>query len=156
DETYPALDATLLREVLDFSAAIDGGKAIALEDAAEGEQAIALSQKDRVLFRKNPIVVRDGTIGLTEKDPDLMGWVGKYVLHTRWNDLWPHWVQPEEDRKAQEAASASLKAAGDRLAKTIEKAAAPKGPRELVLEGKVGKWEKVDLKKERPLEAETV
>jgi predicted DNA-binding WGR domain protein len=155
-ETYPALDAKTLREALDLSIAIDDGKRVALRDAAEGEKALELSKDVASLFRKNPIVVKPDSIGLTNKDDTLMHWVGGYVFRTRWNDVWPCWVEPEEERKAREEFLAKLKKRNEELAKKVEKVAAPKGPRELILEGKVGKFEKIDMKKERPTETDFV
>jgi len=154
-ETYPALESSLLREALAFSAAVDGGESVPLQDAAEGEKAIALSKEDDCLFRDNPIVVRKNSIGLKKKDAGLLHFVAGYVFDVRWAHLWPGWVEPEEDRKASEQAKASLQESIERLGKKMEQAAAPKGAREFVFKGKVGTFDKIDLRAERPRGAET-
>lgn len=155
--TYPALDRALLREAVDFSVAIDeNGQELPLRDAAEGQKALELSHDDRALFHRNPIVVKKSTIGLTEKNDGLLHFVATYVFRTRWADVWPCTVPPPEDVAAEREARAKLDEASEKLAVQLTKMAAPRGAREPIFEGKVGRFEKIDLKKERPAEREIV
>jgi predicted DNA-binding WGR domain protein len=153
DEAFPSVEATTVREALALSSSVTGGRRLALRDAAEGREVHRRLESESFLFTSNPLVLADGGIGLKRKDVSLLHFVGQALFRTRWEDVWPGY---REDEAANAAFDAELKALSDRMGATLAKAFAPKGDFELVLDGKVGRFEKVDLPKARPLEDDLI
>jgi hypothetical protein len=86
---------------------------------------------------------------LSKKDVSLLHFVAVAIFRTRWADVWPAF---KEDEAANAAFEAEMKKFSEQIAARLSAAVAPKGDLEVVFDGRVGKFQKVDLVKERPLE----
>jgi predicted DNA-binding WGR domain protein len=149
DEAFPSLDAATVRDALALSVSANGGRRLSLRDEAEGVEVQRRLAGESFLFTSNPIVVKDGEIGLKKKDVSLLLFVAQALFRTRWDSVWPGY---REDAEANAAFNAELKALSDQLGARLAAAFSPKGDFEMVLDGKVGRFDKVDLLKARPLE----
>jgi predicted DNA-binding WGR domain protein len=153
EETFPAVDAITLREALALSRAATGGRTLTLRDEAEGQEVQRRLENDPLSFMGNTIVRKGLEIGLKKKDVSMLHVVAAAIFRVRWADVWPVYV---EDEAANAAFQEELKELSDQMAAKLSAAFAPKGDFELVLEGKVGKFQKVDLLKARPLEGDLI
>jgi hypothetical protein len=149
EHAFPSLEAPTLGEALALSQSVHAGKRLALRDQAEGEAVQHRLQSEHFLFTTNPLVVTSSQIGIKQKDVQLLHFVAVAVFRTRWADVWPSYV---EDEEANEEFEAELKQLSDQMASKLSAAFSPKGEFELVLDGQAGRFEKVDLLQQRPLE----
>jgi hypothetical protein len=151
-DSFPAVAAATLREGLAFAAAVEEGAPLALRDEAEAERVTEILRRDASLFDDNPLVVKGLRIGARKKDAMIAHTIGAAIFRTRWSDVWPCEVADDavDDELADLMAELSKKAAA-----TAQKLA-PRGGRALILAGEVGKFEKAELRRERPLDENTV
>jgi hypothetical protein len=153
DETFPAVDAGTLRDALALSASVNGGRTLAIRDDAEGAAVQERLDGERFLFTSNPVKVKDATIGLAKKDVQLLHFVAAALFRTRWADVWASYV---EDDDANDEFDAAIKALGDQITAKASAALAERTDLELVLEGKAGTFQKLDLLQARPLEDDLI
>ena len=153
EDAFPSLEAATVREALALSQSVHGGRRLALRDQAEGEAVQRRLQSEDFLFTNNPLVVTDSEIGIKRKDVQLLHFVAIALFRTRWADVWPSYV---EDEAANEEFDAAMKQLSDQMASKLSAAFSPKGDFELVLDGQVGRFEKVDLLTQRPLEDDLI
>src|SRR4029453_5587328 len=106
-------------------------------------------ESDRSLFMNNPVVLKGTQIGLSKKDVSLLHFVGIAIFRVRFASVWPGY---KEDEAANAAFEDAMKKLSEQIAAKVSKAMTPKGDLELVFEGKIGKFQKTDLAKERRLE----
>jgi predicted DNA-binding WGR domain protein len=149
DDAFPSLEAATVRDALALSASVRGGRRLALRDEAEGQRVQSRLESESFLFGSNPLVLDGGEIGLKKKDVSLLHFVAQALFRTRWDSVWPGY---REDEEANAAFDAELKALSEQMGAKLAAAFSPKGDFETVLDGKVGRFDKVDLLKERPLE----
>jgi predicted DNA-binding WGR domain protein len=149
DQTFPAVDAATLREALTLSVEVLSGRKLSLRDEDEGPDVQRRLEAESFLFTSNPIVLKGLQIGLSKKDASLLHFVAIALFRARWGSVWPCY---QEDEDANAEFDKAMKALSEAMAAKLTKAAAPKGDLELVLEGRIGRFDKVDLARERRLE----
>lgn len=89
-ESFPAVDASTLRDALALSREVAAGDAITIRDDAEGDAVLKWADANvRIWVEDNPGTITNGMLAPRQRDPGVLALYGSSVFAVRFGDTWP-------------------------------------------------------------------